>query len=71
MALDGIPIGDRLLEARCSCRDRSRVSGCPSGEKPLVTVEMVRVPSDHKYFDGPACLATGRLSMVGLICPRN
>ena len=73
MAFDSVPIGigDRLPEPHCSCRDRSRVSGCPSLENALVTVEMVLVPSDRKYFDSPACLATGRLSMVGLICPRN
>ena len=73
MAFDGVPIGisDGPPEPRCSCLDRSRVSGCPGLENALGTVKIVLVPSDRKYFDSPACLATGRLSMVGPICPRN
>ena len=73
MAFKGVPIGfgDGLPEGRRWCLGRSRVSGCPGLENPLGAVEMLLVPSDHKYLDGPACLATGRLSMVSLICPRN
>ena len=73
MAFDGVSIGisDGLPENRRFCLARCRVSGCPNLENPLGAVEMLLVPSDRKHFDSPACLATGRLSMVGLICPRN
>ena len=73
MAFDGVSIGisDGLPENRRFCLARCRVSGCPDLENPLGAVEMLLVPSDRKHFDSPACLATGRLSMVGLICPRN
>ena len=73
MVLKGVPIGfgDGLPEGRRWCPGRSRVSGCPGLENPLGAVEMLLVPSDPKDFDSPACLATVRLSMVGLICPRN
>ena len=72
-AFDGVPIGisDGLSEGRRLWRGRARVSGYPSLENAPGAVEMLLVPSDHKYLDGPACLATGRLRMVGLICPRN
>ena len=73
MAFDGVPIGisDGPPEPRCSCLDRSRVSGCPGLENVLGTVEIVLVPSNRNHFDSLACLATGRLSMVDPICPRN
>ena len=73
MAFDHCPIGigDGLSEPRWSCLDRSLVSGCPSLENALGTVDMVLVPSDRNHFDSPACIATGGLSMVGIICPRN
>ena len=73
MTFDRVPIGfsDGLANNRRFCLGRYRASGCPGPENALGTVEMVLVPSDHKYFDGPACLATGRLRMVSLICPRN
>ena len=73
MAFDGVPIGisDGLPEGRRWYLDCSRVSGCPGLENALGAVEMLLVPSDHKYFDSPACLATGRLSMVVFVCPRN
>ena len=69
MAFDGVPIGIRDgLPAPRRCRlGRCRAWGCPGLENALGAVEMVLVPSDRKYFDSPACLATGRLSMVGLI----
>ena len=69
MAFDRVPIaiGHGLPEGRRRCLDRSRVSGCPSLENAPGAVAMLLVPSDPKYFDSPACLATGRLSMVGLI----
>ena len=73
MVFKGVPIGfgDGLPKGRRWCLGRSRVSGCPGLENPLGAVEMLLVPSDRKDFDSPACLATIRLSMVGLICPRN
>ena len=73
MAFDRVPIGisDGLQENRRFCLGRCLVSGCPDLESALGAVEMFLVPSDCKYFDSPACLATGRLSMVSPICPRN
>jgi hypothetical protein len=70
---DGVPIGisNGLPEESRFRLGRARVSGCPGLETALGTVEMVLVPSDHKYFDDPACLATGRLRMVVFNCPRN
>lgn len=46
-------------------------AGCPELEPPAGAVEMMLVPSDYKYLESPACLATGRLRMVDIICPRN
>ena len=73
MAFDGVPIGisDGLPQPRRFCLGRCQVSGCPGLENALGAVEMVLVPSDCNYFDSPACLATGRLKLVGLIYPRN
>ena len=73
MAFDRVPIGigDGLPEPMRFWLGRCRVSGCPDLENPLGAVEMLLVPSDCKYCDSPACLATGRLSMVGPICPRK
>ena len=69
MAFDGVQIGirDGLPAPRRFRLGRCRTWGCPGLENALGAVEMVLVPSDCKYFDSPACLATGRLSMVGLI----
>ena len=73
MAFDRVPIGisDGLPEPRRFRLGRCRVSGCPGLENALGAVEMLLVPSDRKYFDSPACLTTGRLCRVGLICPKN
>ena len=50
--------------------NRSRVSGFPALDNTPGAIDTL-IPSDHKYFGSPACLATGRLSMVVPIWPRN
>ena len=62
---------DSLPKNRPFCLGRYRVSGCPGLVNALGAVEMLLVPSDRKDFDSPACLATGRLSLVRLFYPRN
>ncbi len=73
MAFDHRPTGysDGLPEGRIWRLDRSHVSGSPGLENALGVVEMVLVLNDREYLDSPVCLATGRVSMMRLICPRN
>ena len=73
MAFDGVPIGisDGLARNRRFWFGHSHVLRCRDLENAPGAVEMLLVPSDRKDFDSPACAETDRLSMVGVICPRN